>query len=118
VKAEGIGGEREGDFTDNFNVWKMSQNCCGELNFVQNMASFYIKLKKTTVLAFIYTSSNTNEKTDGKVADLLLTVPKKKHPHDNPLECLPPPQPPPFRKCQRLAVLAVAWLLQENCTSC
>ncbi len=31
VKAEGIGGEREGDFMDNFNnVWKMSQNCCGE----------------------------------------------------------------------------------------
>jgi len=51
VKAEGIGGEREGDFTHNFNVWKMSQNCCGE--FCPKHKSFYIKLKKTTILAFI-----------------------------------------------------------------
>jgi hypothetical protein len=47
----GDSGEREGDFTHNFNVWKMSQNCCGE--FCPKHGSFYIKLKKTTVLAFI-----------------------------------------------------------------
>ncbi len=54
VKAEGIGGEREGDFTDNFNnVWKISQNCCGEFCPKHGGKLLYKKLKKTTVLAFI-----------------------------------------------------------------
>ncbi len=54
VKAEGIGGEREGDFTHNFNVWKMFYpelygqilSKTGKLLYKTEEDSFYIKLLK------------------------------------------------------------------------